>query len=87
VLNERVGLLDAVLPQTDRPRHEIISMLVRKELIFLLIRPVLVKVDRFSDEQAGRQAGRQQCYILPPATSLHWQQLVKGDHLLLHYSA
>jgi hypothetical protein len=32
-------------------------MLVRKELIFLLIRPVLVKVDRFSDEQAGRQAG------------------------------
>jgi hypothetical protein len=32
-------------------------MIVRKELIFLLIRPVLVKVDRFSDEQEGRQAG------------------------------
>jgi hypothetical protein len=39
-----------------RPRHEIISILVRKELIFLLIRPVLVKVDRFPDEQASRQA-------------------------------
>jgi hypothetical protein len=52
-------------------------MLVRKELIFLLIRPVLVKVDRFSDEQAGRQA----------ATSLHRQQLVMGEHLLLHCSA
>jgi hypothetical protein len=57
-----------------RTRHEIINMLVRKELIFLLIRPVLVKVDWFSEEQAGRQ----QCCILPPATSLHWQQLVKG---------
>lgn len=72
--NERVGLLDCA---ADRPRHEIISMLVRKELIFLLIRPVLVKVDRFSDEQAGRQA----------ATSLHRQQLVMGEHLLLHCSA
>jgi hypothetical protein len=59
-------------------------MLVRKWLIFLMIRPVLVKVDRFSDEQAARRAA-----VLHSAASNFTSPAAAGEgpHLKSYCSA
>jgi hypothetical protein len=56
-------------------------MLVRKWLIFLMIRPVLVKVDQFSAEQAARQAGA----VLHSAASNFTSSAAAGEGRRLHY--